>query len=276
MNFIPGLTRNFLNSGIHNDELDEEQSLKYNLINIVILLAAISSQIVGLLHLNQLYGYESTIHAVNCFIFSLFQILLLFYLRYAPNKLQLISNLLVISVFLIFKSNLIFSINESVRILWFVIFLTVADFSGSEKLRNRAVVSVAVLLSVFFIIPGLADNLSASDIFTSLLILILWAIILHYYHYKLINVQNSLKESKNRHSTIFKSLDDGIININTKGVIESVNPAIETMFGYDKRELIDNNISMLIPAIHTIQHDIFLKKNSNLCCKQKRQFCFPH
>lgn len=275
MSSMPELAKNFLNSGIHNDELSDEQSLKYNLINFVILLAAISSPAIGLLHFNQLYGYDSPVHAVNCFLFSAFQFFLLFYLRHTPGKLQLISNLFVISVFLIFTSNLIFSVNESVRILWFVIFLTVADFAGSEKLRNKAIVSVAVLLTTFLFSPGLAVNLSANDILTSLLILILWSLILHYYHFKLNKLQKSLTESRNRHSTIFESLDDGIININAKGNIESVNPAIERMFGYDKKELINKNINMLIPAIHTFQHDVFLKKNNNLFAHKKDGSVFP-
>ena len=275
MSSIPGLAKNFLNSGIHNDELSEEQSLKYNLINFVILLAAISSPIIGLLHLNQLYGYDSPVHAVNCFLFSGFQFFLLFYLRYSPGKIQLISNLFVISVFLIFTSNLFFSVNESVRILWFVIFLTVADFSDSKKFKNKATISVAVILTIFLVAPGMAVNLSSSDILTSLLILILWSLILHYYHFKLNKLQKNLKESRNRHSTIFKSLDDGIININAKGNIESVNPAIERMFGYDEKELVDKNISLLIPAIHTFQYDVFLKKNSNLYAHKKDGSVFP-
>lgn len=275
MNFMPELTENLLNSGIDNDEMDEEQSLRYNLINVVILLAAISSPIIGMLHLNQLYGYDSTTHAINCFIFSISQFLLLFFLRYSPTKLPLISSLLVISVFLIFTSNLIFSINENVRILWFVIFLTVSDFLGIEKIRNQAVISVVVLLSVFLTLPGLAVNLSVSDIFTSLLILTLWAIILHYYHFKLIKVQQHLKESESRQTKIFNSIVDGIINIDAKGVVESVNPAIEHMFGYNKNELIGNNINLLIPGIHTIQHDVFLQENSKLFAQKKDRSVFP-
>ena len=70
----------------------------------------------------------------------------------------------------------------------------------------------------------------------------------------------SLRESEIRHRTIFESTVDGIINIDTKGIIESINPAIEKIFGYTSAELIGNNVSMLMPESFANQHDLFISK----------------
>ena len=45
-------------------------------------------------------------------------------------------------------------------------------------------------------------------------------------------LEASLRESEIRHRTIFESTVDGIINIDTKGIIESINPAVVKLFGY--------------------------------------------
>ncbi|TWT51233.1 Sporulation kinase E [Rubripirellula amarantea] len=51
---------------------------------------------------------------------------------------------------------------------------------------------------------------------------------------------------------------DAIITINERGLIESVNPATTTMFGYVPDELMGRNISMLMPEPYRHQHDGYL------------------
>ena len=196
MKITSNFNGDFLNSNISNNDFLEKERLKYNLINIVILFAAVSSPVIGFLHLNQLYEYDSLPHAINCFIFSLFQILLFLFLRKSPKKLKLVSYLLVISIFLIFTSNLFYSINENVRILWFVIFLAISDFVGGSLIRNKAEISVFALLSIFLFVPGLAVNLSVTDVFSSILVVTLLAILLHYYHFKIEQAERNLIQAK--------------------------------------------------------------------------------
>ncbi|MES9936734.1 MAG: hypothetical protein ABW153_09825, partial [Sedimenticola sp.] len=71
-----------------------------------IFMAAISSPVVGVLHLGQWFGYTSTLHAINCFLFSAFQFGLLFYFKGSIKRYSVTVNLLLISLFLIFVSNL--------------------------------------------------------------------------------------------------------------------------------------------------------------------------
>jgi two-component system sensor kinase FixL len=53
---------------------------------------------------------------------------------------------------------------------------------------------------------------------------------------------------------------DGVITINDKGVVESINPARCALFGYSPAEVIGNNISMLMPPPDKEQHDEYLAR----------------
>ena len=66
-------------------------------------------------------------------------------------------------------------------------------------------------------------------------------------------------ESETRLRAIIKNAIDGIITINDRGIIESVNPAVLKLFAYKKEdELIGNNISMLMPEPDHSKHDSYI------------------
>lgn len=69
-------------------------------------------------------------------------------------------------------------------------------------------------------------------------------------------------ENELRVSSILNSVQDSIITIDQKGVIEHVNPATERMFGYHSSELLKKNISMLMPDSLKEMHDEYLKSFS--------------
>lgn len=52
---------------------------------------------------------------------------------------------------------------------------------------------------------------------------------------------------------------DGIITINARGVIESINKAGALQFGYDPVEVIGKNVKILMPSPHHENHDQYLK-----------------
>jgi diguanylate cyclase (GGDEF)-like protein/PAS domain S-box-containing protein len=68
------------------------------------------------------------------------------------------------------------------------------------------------------------------------------------------------EEERHRVRSILDGVRDAIITINTHGIIESVNPATETIFGYQEIEMIGKNISMLMSESMRSQHDIYIER----------------
>ncbi|MBN1379921.1 MAG: PAS domain S-box protein [Gammaproteobacteria bacterium] len=62
-----------------------------------------------------------------------------------------------------------------------------------------------------------------------------------------------------RFNALLNAAVDAIIIIESDGMIESINPAAEKMFGYKPGELIGKNVSMLMPEPYSGQHDQYLQ-----------------
>ncbi len=58
---------------------------------------------------------------------------------------------------------------------------------------------------------------------------------------------------------IFETAIDCIIIINDRGQIQLVNEATINLFGYDRSEMLGQNVRMLMPEHHAVQHDQYLK-----------------
>ena len=67
-----------------------------------------------------------------------------------------------------------------------------------------------------------------------------------------------LSENARRLRTILDTAVDAIVTIEESGVIESINPATERMFGYGRDELVGSNVSALMPSPHREEHDRYL------------------
>ena len=69
-------------------------------------------------------------------------------------------------------------------------------------------------------------------------------------------VQQALRDSAAQIQTILNTVVDGIITLQaSSGIIETVNPAAEQMFGYVAAELIGQNFKLLIPELDRDQHN---------------------
>jgi two-component system CheB/CheR fusion protein len=68
-------------------------------------------------------------------------------------------------------------------------------------------------------------------------------------------VQEELRQRTLLQRAILDAALAGIVTIDESGVIESTNPALETIFGYTSGELIGRNIKMLMPAPYREEHD---------------------
>ncbi|MBD3750684.1 MAG: PAS domain-containing sensor histidine kinase [Sphingobacteriales bacterium] len=61
-------------------------------------------------------------------------------------------------------------------------------------------------------------------------------------------------------TAIIDNAIDGIININTNGIIESINPSACQLFGYQPEEVIGENIALLMPEPDRSRHDAYLAR----------------
>jgi PAS domain S-box-containing protein len=68
-------------------------------------------------------------------------------------------------------------------------------------------------------------------------------------------LQASLMEEKARLQTVLAAATDSIINIDSTGIIVSVNPAVTRLFGYSAEEMIGQNVTLLMPEDIAREHD---------------------
>ena len=68
----------------------------------------------------------------------------------------------------------------------------------------------------------------------------------------------ALEENILKHKTIMETMLDGLIIIDDHGIVQSMNPAAEKMFGYRADEVIGWNVSMLMPETLQHHHDQYL------------------
>jgi len=71
--------------------------------------------------------------------------------------------------------------------------------------------------------------------------------------------ENSLRFGDAKYRAIFESAVDGIITISENGLIDSFNPGAEQMFGYEAREVIGQNIAILMPEPYESLHDSYMQ-----------------
>jgi PAS domain S-box-containing protein len=70
--------------------------------------------------------------------------------------------------------------------------------------------------------------------------------------------EQAVAEAAAHLKAIVETAVDGIITIDENGIVASVNPAVEKMFGYSARELIGRNLSMLMAEPYRSEHDEYL------------------
>lgn len=74
--------------------------------------------------------------------------------------------------------------------------------------------------------------------------------------------EQRISDSESRLKAIIDTAVDGIITIDSHGIIEAVNPAVTRLFGYPSDEMIGHNIKMLMPEPDKRQHDQYIEKYS--------------
>src|SRR5436190_7885176 len=68
-------------------------------------------------------------------------------------------------------------------------------------------------------------------------------------------------ESQLRLQAVLDTAVDGIITIDDRGIIQSANPAVGKMFGFESAsDLVGHNLSILMPPSHGRHHDNYISR----------------
>lgn len=73
-------------------------------------------------------------------------------------------------------------------------------------------------------------------------------------------MQTQLQATETRIRAVTNSVADAIITIDKRGIIDTVNPAGEQLFGYTAKEMLGHNISMLMPEPQRNQHNEYIAR----------------
>ena len=73
-------------------------------------------------------------------------------------------------------------------------------------------------------------------------------------------MEHALRASEAQWRSVIRSAVDGIIVINARGIVESLNPGAERLFGYREEEVVGRNVSMLMPALYRDEHDGYVAR----------------
>lgn len=72
--------------------------------------------------------------------------------------------------------------------------------------------------------------------------------------------RNELYAAEQLMAAVVENAVEGIITIDTRGIIQTANQAATNIFGYSRDELVGKNVSMLMPSPDREQHDGYLAK----------------
>ena len=73
-------------------------------------------------------------------------------------------------------------------------------------------------------------------------------------------VEAQLRDAEERATAVMETAVNAIITMDESRTIQSVNSAAEELFGYGEQEMLGQNVSMLMPAPYSQEHDRYVKR----------------
>jgi diguanylate cyclase (GGDEF)-like protein/PAS domain S-box-containing protein len=74
-----------------------------------------------------------------------------------------------------------------------------------------------------------------------------------------IAAEDRVKHNEGRLRAVLDNVLESIITIDQRGIVQSVNPSTEQIFGYEPDEILGQNVKMLMPEPHRSAHDQYLR-----------------
>lgn len=123
-----------------------------------------------------------------------------------------------------------------------------------------AVIAAHVAGQTFGDITGLGNGQARILLFVGYLVvcgLLLLTVLVKYRSFP-VGFKKPFEGSKAQLDALWSTIVDGLIVINSKGIILSSNPATEAIFGYSEEELIGQNVKVLMPKKYAVEHDGYM------------------
>lgn len=72
--------------------------------------------------------------------------------------------------------------------------------------------------------------------------------------------EQTLRDSEEKLRAVVETAVDGIVTIDARGIIQSINPAAEKMFGYSKNEVVGKNVKLFAAEPARAEHDQYIAR----------------
>lgn len=131
-------------------------------------------------------------------------------------------------------------------------------FQKRSNIFIVAVVSFLMICLDYYI--SLKTHTSLIQDTANLLLSLLSVSLISFLAYTIKNTIEKLEHQKKFNESIVNNTVEAIITINDFGIIQSINKAAETMFGYTKPEIIGSNINIIMPNKIKSEHDDYLTR----------------
>lgn len=110
--------------------------------------------------------------------------------------------------------------------------------------------------------PGIVGNSTMGIVVsvTAAVVMLIALMSSHQYYRNSLRERNLLQAAREYTDSILRDIADGVIVIDEQGLVQSLNPAAERMFGYPGQEILGHNIAMLMPEPYRSQHDDYIRR----------------
>jgi len=118
---------------------------------------------------------------------------------------------------------------------------------------------------------GIATEIDVAEAFAPLNTLLFWyltlfgllvisAIVGLFLRLRILKTRRQTLENQERLSSLTNIIFDSVVAMDQNGIIQTVNPAVEKVFGYTPKELIGKNVKLIMPEFYVDEQDNYLEK----------------